>query len=205
MAETVTRGSGSMEGWLAKQRAAKANGLIESDLRSGTIVDIGCGSYPFFLLNTPFENKIGLDRDAASHNDDPGLESVRLMDHDFNTTDRLPLDDASVEVVSMLAVFEHLPVPRLKLLLDEIDRVLKPGGQFVMTTPAAWTGPVLWTMKLLNLVSAEEIDEHVDSYSIRKIRRILSETRLKDHSTRFGLFEFWMNIWGQSQKKGAGP
>jgi len=203
MADSVTRGSGKMEGWLAAQRCKRANRLIHPAHRAGTVLDIGCGSYPFFLLNTDFTHRIGLDRDVARHGDKPNLADLRLIDHDFNAADRLPLEDKSVEVVTMLAVFEHIPVAPLEKLLDEIARLLKPGGQFVMTTPAAWTGPVLWAMTRLGLVSAEEIDEHEDSYSVRKIKRIIARTSMRDYPSRFGLFEFCMNIWGTITKPGA--
>src|SRR5690606_9300954 len=61
----VTRGKGRLEAFLARHRAQMANRLIPDELRSGTIVDIGCGSYPYFLSTTDFAHRYGLDRVAA--------------------------------------------------------------------------------------------------------------------------------------------
>ena len=57
----VTRGTGLLEGFLSEQRAKLANKKIPSELRSGKILDIGCGSYPNFLISTNFNIKYGLD------------------------------------------------------------------------------------------------------------------------------------------------
>jgi hypothetical protein len=47
-----TRGRGLLEPWLAKMRAQRANRLIPAELRAGRILDIGCGSFPYFLSHT---------------------------------------------------------------------------------------------------------------------------------------------------------
>ena len=60
--ERVTRGSGLLETFLARRRAEMANRLIPSISRAGCIADIGCGRHPYFLLNTIFSRKIGLDK-----------------------------------------------------------------------------------------------------------------------------------------------
>lgn len=59
---TVTRGYGFLERFLAIQRLKMANSLIPSDLRTGSILDIGCGLYPLFLMNIDFSKKYGLDK-----------------------------------------------------------------------------------------------------------------------------------------------
>ena len=61
MTGNVTRGSGYLEKFLAKKRLQMANKLIPTSFRQGKILDIGCGSYPYFLLNTPFRKKYGID------------------------------------------------------------------------------------------------------------------------------------------------
>ena len=47
----------------------------------------------------------------------------------------LPFDEASFDIVLFLEVIEHLFPPRAFLVLKEINRVLKPGGFLVMSTP----------------------------------------------------------------------
>ena len=50
--------------------------------------------------------------------------------------DRYPHDDASFDVVLCLEVLEHLAVDPMAMMA-EVNRVLKPGGTFVLTTPNA--------------------------------------------------------------------
>jgi 2-polyprenyl-3-methyl-5-hydroxy-6-metoxy-1,4-benzoquinol methylase len=49
--------------------------------------------------------------------------------------ERIALPDASQDMVSAFAVLEHLPRPRV--LLDEVSRLLKPGAFAVITVPNA--------------------------------------------------------------------
>lgn len=46
---------------------------------------------------------------------------------------KIPLDDASVDVVVSLETIEHIPDP--EEFVKEVKRVLKKGGQFVVSTP----------------------------------------------------------------------
>jgi SAM-dependent methyltransferase len=78
-------------------------------------LDIGCGD-GYFLRRSPARERVGLDK---------------LLGDEVTT--RLDFPDASFDVVSMLAVIEHLPDPRT--VLAEIHRVLRPGGRLVLTTP----------------------------------------------------------------------
>jgi len=58
-------------------------------------------------------------------------------------TERLPLDDASMECVVAGEVIEHVPNP--DHLVREVRRVLVPGGMFVLSTPnlVSWANRVL--------------------------------------------------------------
>jgi len=186
---------------LAKLRAKKANSLISPAQRQGRILDFGCGSYPFFLSETQFAEKYGLDKMVDPAHPAPGLDpAIRLQPFDTYASDHLPYDADHFDVVTMLAVFEHIRVDRLTRLISDIHRVLKPGGAYIMTTPSGWTGPILSTLKTLRLVSPEEIDEHEDSYSVAKIRPIMAQTPFAPERTTFGHFELGMNVWMRAIK-----
>jgi len=196
---SVTRGHGVLEPLLAKLRAKKANALIPELARAGRILDVGCGSFPFFLSGTRFSEKFGLDKmvDPAA----PGLPAgLQLRQFEVYEAPALPFADNFFDVVTMLAVFEHIRVDRLTWLITEIHRVLKPGGVYVMTTPSGWTGPILTGLKLAGLVSKEEIDEHEDSYSAKKVRAIMAHTPFQPANVRIGYFELGMNLWMQARK-----
>ncbi len=199
--ERVTRGHGFLEPFLARKRASMANALIPAPSRSGRILDVGCGSSPFFLQNTQFAEKFGVDKMAApgvlQNGSGPG---IRLEKLDVYESDSLPFEGDTFDVVTMLAVFEHIRVDRLIGLITDIHRVLKPGGVYVMTTPSGWTGPILDTLKFLRLVSPEEINEHEDSYSVKKIKAIMAKTPFAPDRTRYGYFELGMNVWMQAKK-----
>lgn len=217
----VTRGKGRLEGVLARHRARMANRLIPDELRSGRIVDIGCGSYPYFLSTTNFAHRYGLDRlpsmDAPAVPEEPtplgaagsapgaaplsrAPSGITLIRHDLEERSALPFDDASIDVVTMLAVFEHLDHDVLRHTLSEIRRILRPGGVYVLTTPAAWTDRLLRVLARLGLVSAEEIDEHRDAYTHARIAELLEHAGFYREAMRFGTFEFGMNLWAMVRR-----
>lgn len=189
----VTRGDGFLEGFLAQQRAKAADTLIPELLRSGRILDIGCGSFPFFLVSTNFSEKHGLDRVLGSDVKRCQAQGIRLSSFDMETEQRLPYPDSHFDIVTMLAVFEHIEPVRLVMVLKEVLRVLKPGGQYILTTPAAWTDPLLRLLARLNVVSREEIDEHKDSYSHGKIVKLLKEAGFAEDHIQCGYFLLGMN------------
>lgn len=196
-----TRGSGLLESFLARQRARRADRLIPDDLRSGKILDLGCGSRPYFLRSVRFAEKWGVDRLVGADATD-AADGLHLVGHDVGEQAPLPFEADSFSVVTMLAVFEHLDPSTLRRLLREITRVLRPGGVFVMTTPAVWTEPVLRVMARLNLVSPEEIEEHFDQYDCSRIEELLREAGFDQVET--GTFELGMNLWARAARTPPG-
>ncbi len=180
-----------------------ANQLIPSHLREGRVLDIGCGSLPYFLLNTVFAEKCGLDKvvyeqlQTKLHQE----YDIDVVDFDLEENMRLPFDDRSFDVVVMLAVFEHIEPPRLSGLISEIGRVLKNDGIYIITTPAPWTDVLLKVMAKSGLVSAVEIGEHKAAYTRKKIGTVLKESGFKPDSIHSGYFEVFMNIWVVARKE----
>ncbi len=193
----VTRGFGLFEKLLAKERAKVANSLIPNEFRKGAILDIGCGSFPYFLSSTQFNKKFGID--SIIHKKDFIEKNIVLKTIDVEN-EKLPFNSDEFDVVVMLAVFEHVRDERLNLLLKDIKRVLKKRGLFIMTTPASWSAPVLWALSRISLVSKIEIDDHKNFNSPNKIREILENSGFAPNKIRNGYFEFYLNTYFVAEK-----
>ena len=196
----VTRGHGLLESFLARQRVNQARKLIPPSAASGRVLDIGCGSFPLFLVSTDFAEKYGLDRVPVNIPEHLRAPNLKVLDYDVQTGRDLPFEDDHFDAVTMLAVFEHLEPSVLTRLLGEIRRVLRPGGVYVMTTPAHWTDPILQLLATLHLVSPLEIGEHKGSYSHGDIAAVLDAAGFDRERVRFGYFEFGANIWVRAGK-----
>jgi len=193
----VTRGKGLLEPFLARQRALIANRLISAELRNGRILDIGCGSYPYFLSHTSFKEKFAIDQL-------PPAEKGNAIDWhtlDLNAKPNLPFADSYFSVITMLAVTEHLDPKSLVDLFAEAHRVLIPGGRLVVTTPAAWSDKLLKLMARLGLVSAEEIDEHVYAYTLPLLGWYFGKAGFEMDNVQFGYFELGFNMWALAERK----
>lgn len=198
---SVTRGYGLLERFLAKKRAVKANNLIPQSYRSGRILDIGSGAYPFFLLTTRFSEKYGIDNTVqASSRTGSKNHSMELIHHDIESEDPLPFNDEYFDVVTMLAVFEHIMPQRLPKVFQEVYRVLKREGLLVITTPAAWTGFILKGMAKIRLLSTVEIEEHKGLYKADSIVNVLRQCGFVSGRIQLGYFELHMNTWATAIK-----
>jgi SAM-dependent methyltransferase len=196
----VTRGFGLLEAWLAKQRSRIANRLIPDHLRSGRILDIGCGSHPFFLAHTRFEEKFSLDQ-IAMQPEVAARHGIDHRTHDLSQDPRLPFDDGHFSAITLLAVVEHLQPESAVRVLSEMHRTLRPGGVAVVTTPAAWADRLLRFMARIGLVSADEIEEHAFAYSLPLIGACFGTAGFKMQKLKFGYFELWLNLWASAEKE----
>ena len=198
MAE-MTRGKGLLEPMLADLRAQRANKLISSSLRGGRILDIGCGTYPYFLAHTSFAEKFAIDQIPLPQQTAAELR-IESFTLDLEIKPRLPFEDNFFEAVTLLAVVEHLDPAHMAALFKEIYRVLKPGGQVILTTPAAWSDGLLKFMARINLVSAEEIHEHAYAYTLPLLGWYFGQAGFEMTKVNFGYFEFMFNMWATAQK-----
>ncbi len=197
----ITAGYGLFERFLATQRSKKADGLIPSTHRKGRILDIGCGAFPFFLINTGFSEKYGLDKFVDENYAKRLLsQKIALINYDVEMEDRMPFDSEYFDVVVMLAVFEHIQPKLIVKMLREIHRILKPNGMYVMTTPSARAHGLLTFMARLRMVSPVLFNEHKDAYTHTRILSLLQEAHFLKEKLRFGYFEMLMNIWVTATK-----
>lgn len=193
MKNSYTRGDGLLEGFLAKQRANLANSFITPKQRKGKILDIGCGYYPYFLVNTNFNEKYGID--PSVNLSLIKKDKIKLI-KDRVDNKKFPFRDNYFDIITMLAVFEHIDGNKLISVLKEIYRVLKKDdGMFIITTPAPWTDKLLHQMSKVGLISSEEIHDHKHNHPRSKIENILQQAGFKKGKIRSGFFEMGFNMW----------
>jgi SAM-dependent methyltransferase len=196
LSERATRGHGLLEPLLARLRSRRAEALIPAHLRAGRILDIGCGSSPYFLSHTYFAEKFAVDQLA------PPAETSSIQFHqlDLNRRPELPFADGYFSVVTMLAVAEHLDPGALERLFAECHRALSPGGRLVLTTPTPVADPLLRLLARLRLVSREEIEEHVFAYTEPLIGWYCGRAGFEMLKIRVGRFELGFNLWATADR-----
>jgi SAM-dependent methyltransferase len=95
----------------------------------GKLLDYGCGSRPYEHFFPEMEY-IGVDIETSGY-----PTARKCPDFYFNGID-LPFPNEEFESVLASEVFEH--VFDLPKCLNEINRVLKPGGRLLATCPFVW-------------------------------------------------------------------
>lgn len=92
------------------------------------VLDVGAGDAPYRELFAHVEY-VTTDWAESVHDDARGSDLIA-------SADRLPVDDASFDVVVLTQVLEHVPEPGA--VMGELHRVLRPGGTLLLTAPLAW-------------------------------------------------------------------
>jgi ubiquinone/menaquinone biosynthesis C-methylase UbiE len=195
MHENRTRGFGMLEKFLSSRRARLANKLIPGTIRDGALLDLGCGPYPYFLMHTRFNVKVGIDQESTVV--PANLDGIKVLHCNFVEKSALPFSDRSFDAVTMLAVIEHLDRDRLISVLNEVHRVLKPGGCLVATSPSFWTPPILFLLSRIGLLSKLEIDDHKHTYSRSELSQSINKSDFSRCLRSMGHFEWGMNMWAK--------
>ncbi len=162
-----------LEPLLRRARLAKALPIIRQYPQC-TFLDIGCGWEARLLRSVEphIAHGVGIDRKAPTIQSD----KLRTLQGDLEAT--LPFDDNSFDVVSMLAVLEHLSDP-LRVLI-EIKRVLRPNGTLILTVPSHAAKPVLEFLAFkLKLVNPAEIADHKRYFGRRDLRALSDQAGLR--------------------------
>lgn len=66
-------------------------------------------------------------------------DNIEIIESNLN--DKILLDDNSVDIITSMAIIEHLNCP--EQYLKEVHRILKPDGTLIMTVPSVYAKPVL--------------------------------------------------------------
>jgi SAM-dependent methyltransferase len=120
------------------------------------VVDFGCGSRP----RNPLKAKqvVGLD----VFENPPFRVNSELSYMQVSADGRLPFENSSVDALTAFDVLEHIPrqsgyshVNPFIEIMNEIHRVLRPGGLFLAITPSFPSGAAFQDPTHVNIISPE--------------------------------------------------
>jgi SAM-dependent methyltransferase len=120
------------------------------------VVDFGCGARPRNPLKA---NKVvGLD----VFEDPPFIVSDELSYMQVSADGKLPFENSSIDALTAFDVLEHIPRqsgnshtnPFIEIM-NEIHRVLRPGGLFLAVTPSFPSGAAFQDPTHVNIISPE--------------------------------------------------
>ena len=154
---------------LAGQRLSRPDGAEPE------ILDLGCGTGTMLGHLRAFGTVRGIDADerAVAFCRARGEERVELLE-----SNRLPLPDDSLDLVTALDVLEHIEDDRGALA--EIARVLRPGGTLLATVPAyRWMwGPQDEISHHYRRYVRDELSEKIEASGLRLRRATYFNTLL---------------------------
>jgi 2-polyprenyl-3-methyl-5-hydroxy-6-metoxy-1,4-benzoquinol methylase len=106
-----------------------AGALERRNISGNCLVDVGCGAGNLYhFVRGRFARYVGVD--AVEYEGFPGQAEFCLLDLDSG---RIPLPDASGDVVAAVETIEHLENPRD--FMRKLVRLARPDGWIVVTTP----------------------------------------------------------------------
>jgi SAM-dependent methyltransferase len=137
---------------LQRWRFSKARPFIRTGDR---ILDIGCGDGEFFrYLGEHLGFGVGLESTLSRP---VAGDRYRLIPGRFPdtlvTTERF-------DVITMLAVLEHLPESTVSEVPDQCRELLRPGGRVVITVPSPAVDTILHVLMKLRLMKGTAVHEH---------------------------------------------
>ena len=173
-----------LEPLLRRMRLRRVFSHIPKDSK---LLDVGCGHSASFLrvISPHIAEGYGLDFKVK----DCSFDNIKTIQQKLET--ELPFPNNSFDVVTMLAVLEH--IEQDQAILQEIHRVLVPGGKLVLTVPSVWAQPVLEFLSYkLKIVSEAEIRDHKRYYTREKLKRhLINQAGFDGFYHRY--FQLWMN------------
>lgn len=120
--------------------------------QSDRLLDIGCGDGELFRQLG--RNGVGIDLRLAQATDVPGVQFVC-----GNFPDDLPAAEP-FDVITMLAVLEHVPETDKPAWAAACHRLLVETGRVVLTVPSARVDTILAVLRFFRLVDGMALEEH---------------------------------------------
>jgi 2-polyprenyl-3-methyl-5-hydroxy-6-metoxy-1,4-benzoquinol methylase len=141
--------------WLDRKirdaRFAKARPFVEV---GDDVLDVGCSDGDMFRQWDDLIGRgIGIDPDLTA--------TTTIGRHELRPGS-FPdgADDVECDVVTILAVLEHVPPDQYEALADACARVLRPGGRVIVTVPSPLVDRILDVLIAVRLIDGMHAEEH---------------------------------------------
>jgi SAM-dependent methyltransferase len=118
------------------------------------VLDIGCADGALFRHLPHLTGGVGLDPDL----DAPTAVHGNVLLKGFFPDD-LP-DDRPFDVITMLAVLEHIPADAQPALAQNCARYLRPGGHVIITVPEPAVDHILALLRAVRLIDGMSLEQH---------------------------------------------
>ncbi len=162
-------------------------------LQGKRVADLGCG-FQASLARKVLDEVASLTLvDLALADDFKAHERIRAIEGPLPAS-LAELEDGSLDVVLCLSVLEHLTEPQQ--MLDEIHRLLAPGGVALINVPT-WLGKRFLELSAFRLgwSPAEEMDDHKRYYDPRDLWPMLVDAGFKPRGIRINRHKFRLNTF----------
>ena len=112
-------------------------------LAGANVVELGCGKAELarkLIERGLVKSVTALEVDQIQHAHNCAGARLPGLEFQYGGADDIPLPDATYDVAIMLKSLHHVPMDRLDRAMQEIRRVLKPGGTLYVSEPV-YAGP----------------------------------------------------------------
>jgi SAM-dependent methyltransferase len=166
-----------LDRFIRSRRISRAAGLIRPGSR---VLDIGCHDGELFrVLGPALREGVGLDPDLAGP-----LSGPNYALHPGRFPSDAPDDPESFDSACALAVLEHVHDEEREAFAQCVTRLLRPGGELVLTVPSPAVDGILDVLMRFGVLDGMEADQH-HGFQIREVEPLFTGAglRLERHET----------------------
>lgn len=170
--------------FIQKLRISKAAKYIPANSR---LLDIGCADGAIFQqLSNKIREGVGIDPGISAGSKGSNFQLVR-----GSFPEDMPLSKFNFDVVTLLAVLEHIPMEEQLLLAENIFRYLESGGLLIISVPLSpHVDKILDILKFMHIIDGMALEEHF-GFDVRTVSDTF--TKCGFELVKYEHFQFGLN------------